>query len=173
MRSRDDPPSNPTGSQAGMTCSQSLSDREICRLPTPRLAGVNDRARRPRGCTRSRQSDPNLVKLVSRAGRNSGWPLFRYLRKWLLRLGFPLWAPVTLWEVAGSRAFHAACLHSTPPRYPNSVMYRPPLCADYDAFDTDELRRRLSGRRHRHGVSVSTEGRTVVLPWALPMRSRC
>jgi len=24
--------------------------------------------------------NPNLLKLVSRAGRNSGWPLFRYLR---------------------------------------------------------------------------------------------
>src|SRR4029077_13104180 len=32
-----------------------------------------------------------------------------------LRFGFPLWVP-PLQEAPGSRAFHAACLHSTPPR---------------------------------------------------------
>ena len=74
--------------------------------------------------SRSRQSRSNLMKLVSRAGRHSGWPLFRYLRTVStgrcvsdFRSGRSL-----LQEFPGSRAFHAACLHSTPPRYRSSIV---------------------------------------------------
>ena len=67
----------------------------------------------------------SLNKKTSRAGRNSGWPLFslpthREVVTAALRIS-ALGAPHSK-KPPGSRAFRAACLLSTPPRHPNQFI---------------------------------------------------
>jgi hypothetical protein len=81
-----------------------------------------DNHQKSRSTQRWAAARQSLNKKTSRAGRNSGWPLYslpthREVVAAALRIS-ALGAPHSK-KPPGSRAFRAACLHSTPPRHPN------------------------------------------------------